>query len=93
MQHTPGPLKFHPETGQIAGTRPLAVCKVWRTGNETQYEGNGYLFAAAPELLAALKRVWADWQAVPEDVQVPDEINDGATWLLVEMAIAKAEGR
>lgn len=42
---------------------------------------HAHLIAAAPELLAALKRVYHDWDGEPEDM------------LHVQAAIAKAEGR
>jgi hypothetical protein len=42
------------------------------------------LFAAAPDMLAALKSVYASWMAASEDFFIDDD--------LVARAIAKAEG-
>lgn len=45
------------------------------------------------ELLRVLKRILADWESVPEDAQVPDEINDNDHWDAVRAVIAQTEGK
>ena len=66
--------------GQPSGERYM-VAKVW-AGDDGDYEGTARLVAAAPELLAALKR-----RAERRDAFDDDE------WQDVLRLIAKAEGR
>jgi hypothetical protein len=45
---------------------------------------------AAPDLLAALKQIVADWDSVDPFVEVPDEINIDRHWNAARAALAKA---
>jgi hypothetical protein len=45
---------------------------------------------AAPDLLAALKQIVADWDSVDPFVEVPDEINIDGHWNAARAALAKA---
>jgi hypothetical protein len=76
----------------------IAECHYWspkRLGqpDREEAEANARLIAAAPELLAALKALIIDWDAIDSDAQVPEEINDNAHWKAARAAIAKVEGR
>lgn len=46
---------------------------------------------AAEQLLAALKQIVADWDSVPEDDPLPDEINDTDHWDAARAALRAAE--
>ncbi|MES2342351.1 MAG: hypothetical protein V4597_11780 [Pseudomonadota bacterium] len=59
-----------------------------RTLDEAQ--ANARLIAAAPDLLATLRQLVADWDSVDERAQVPDEINDDDHWAAARAAIARA---
>jgi hypothetical protein len=107
MTHTPGPwiAEFFPNDDEDG---PAAEGDVYYTGeffrvldvddDPVEYislsrASNARLIAAAPEMLEALKTILADWEAIPEDEQVPDEINVNEHWDAVRAAIAKAEGK
>lgn len=51
------------------------------------------LISAAPDLLAALTKVLTEWDSIPANQPVPEEVNNDDTWSAVRAAIAKAEGR
>lgn len=53
---------------------------------------NARLCSAAPDLLAALQQIVADWDSVDERVQVPDEINQDDHWDAARAVIRKALG-
>jgi len=62
MKHTPGPWKQHPyEKKAIVGDRGDKVthdiAHICQTGKQATIEANARLIAAAPEMLAALKRI------------------------------------
>lgn len=48
---------------------------------------------AAPSLLKALERIVTAWESVPEDAQVPEEINVNELWDQARDAINQAYGR
>lgn len=84
-KHTPGPLTVRPAdgrykivtaTGELVGTA--------EGGNRDSDEANGRLFAAAAELLEALKAVLRDARFVGTDLSALRLANE---------AIAKAEGK
>ena len=86
-EHTKGPWAVNPTSAQVdafVGVKPLPICQLlWPTDERTEAEteANAHLIAAAPDLLAALKRivVVADRATVEFD--------------RARAAIAKAEGR
>jgi hypothetical protein len=45
------------------------------------------------ELERALREVWAAWNRVPVDAQVPDEINDHRMWGLVMSVLLRGAGK
>lgn len=103
-KHTPGPWAatrwqlFEPLCGvQIAVSandrRAIALTGLEGDKDEAESRANARLIAAAPELLAALKQIRADWAAIGDERQAPDEINVNEHWDAVDAAIAKAEGR
>jgi hypothetical protein len=80
---------WHVETH--VGGRRVATLSEFPT--EADARAWAYLLAAAPDLLAALKRIVAAWESIDQDTQVPDEINDDDAWIRAATAIARAEGR
>jgi hypothetical protein len=60
--------------------------------SQREADSNARLIAAAPCLLAALKQLVADWESVPENARVPDEINTDEHWDAARSAIKKAMG-
>jgi hypothetical protein len=89
MSHTPGPWKLQLQAGArmvISPTgyhgKPSTICYCWPVTGEYGETANARLIAAAPELLAALKRVkdtGVFFGAIPQG--------------MVDAAIAKAEGQ
>lgn len=84
MMHTPGPWKAR-DTDNGIEVDPVcdAINATYNRDHEKmvlEARANAALIAAAPDLLAALKTVVAKWDSIPEDVQVPDEINDDDDW-------------
>jgi len=104
MTHTPGPWKFDAATGEILyndGQLPLPQVATVQSDNTQveQYEADGNLIAAAPDLLAALKEI-AAWDTEPNDVEDPDNEHEqgyaaGRRYCarMARAAVAKAEGR
>ena len=104
MPHTPGPWEVHhwgDNEGDIHGSDGKVVC-VMRDGatpQEEDWEGDARLIAAAPDLLAALKRMRevfeqlsdGDWRSL--DATYVDQLiaSDGLRGC--DKVIAKAEGR
>ena len=87
MGHTPGPWSFDGDyVESLALLKPLSVATLADCGHST--EGNGILIAAAPELLAALKRLLPLWE---ESIGWEEDYMDMADD--ARAAIAKAEGR
>lgn len=80
--HTPGPYGYRPDRTIAAAGAPLARCYADR--NEA---ANGQLFAAAPELLAALETLV--WQVERTD-DLPEEVEGMLSD--ARAAIAKAKG-
>ena len=103
MPHTPGPWEVHhwgDNEGDIHGSDGKVVC-VMRDGatpQEEDWEGDARLIAAAPDLLAALKRMRevfeqlsdGDWRSL--DATYVDQLiaSDGLRGC--DKVIAKAEG-
>ena len=84
----PGPYHFT-DQGYIsiwAKGRPSLATLDMRFVSINEYKAMGHLFAAAPELLAALKRVTE--QLARENHEDQDE-----AWVQARAAIRKAEGR
>ena len=87
MGHTPGPWSFDGDyVESLALLKPLSVATLADCGHST--EGNGILIAAAPELLAALKRLLPLWEESIGWEKCYMGMADDA-----RAAIAKAEGR
>jgi hypothetical protein len=96
--HTPGPLGFHDNFLTVfqiyrapLGTNAVAKCLTERDGGgcsapREEAIANGHLFAAAPEMYAALKAFVEDWTELGGKVR-------GSTLDSIDAAIAKAEGR
>lgn len=95
--HTPGPWAVNPIKAQVdafATGDPVAVCQMlWPTEERTEAEteANGRLVAAAPDMLAALKRSAAILQMAASDGKKPSINNLNGIVTLVREAIAKAE--
>lgn len=57
--HTPSPWTFDPATGAVSTSNAKTVCYVSTIGTKTDAfdvaKANGFVLAAAPELLAALQ--------------------------------------
>ena len=96
-------IKDDPGHWQIDGPTPMGLNNtmpytVADTSNRNycispeEDKANALLIAAAPDLLELLKQIQAAWLSIPENVQVPDELNSDYFWLMVKDAIAKAEG-
>lgn len=81
--HTPGPWNAEPMTGRGAWVKGSSGEWAALSCGDTDAtaEANARLIAAAPDLLAALKKIVFDWDGEPEDMIEAQE------------AIAKAEGR
>ena len=95
--HTPGPwtveeygdedapaLVIHKNTE----TRVCFMATPGSHGDPAKIEADAHLIAAAPELLAALKQLVADYQDVPD----PTDEDGQAVFDTARAAIAKAEG-
>lgn len=100
--HTPGPWAYDKDSNEIFSCNEAHGCG-WVAlvkGNDSngqplpgeERHGNARLIAAAPELLDALKSLFADWVTlVGEDLK--EQSDDVALlWKCCEAAIAKAEG-
>src|ERR1700689_1754334 len=101
--HTPGPWRVWHHDMQSGGpaiTNRDGLVSIARAnylvrgqrGLIEQTVANANLIAAAPELLAALMQIVADWDNVDPNVQVPDEINVDDHWEAARDAIVKALG-
>ena len=88
MSHIPGPWEvFNSHTGLwvMDSAEQGAICKIeWCLEDEA----NARLIAAAPELLAALKRMWLYF-----GVRCDGTPRDWTVWREARAAIDKAEGR
>lgn len=88
MSHTHGPWEvFNSHSGIyiLDSAEQGAICKIeWCL----EAEANARLIAAAPELLAALKRMWLYF-----GVRCDGTPRDWTEWREARDAIAKAEGR
>jgi hypothetical protein len=104
MSHTPGPWEIHhygDNEGDIHGSDGTLVCMMREgdTAPDQDWSADARLIAAAPELLAAMKRMRevfeqlseGDWREL--DATYVDQLieNDGLHGC--DKAIAKAEGR
>jgi hypothetical protein len=96
--HTPGPWEID---GRVAGyvycrdRRGAVVACALSNGPRAQAEldANGRLIAAAPELLAALKRALGDMRTLlREGGGAPEEIERDDRVASLRAALAKAEG-
>lgn len=89
--HTPGPWYVNDdciEADGPEGPRDVTVAVVHLNAS---IDADARLIAAAPELLEALKSLFADWvMLVGEDLR-NDEV--ALLWKCCEDAVAKAEGR
>ena len=84
--HSPRPWKFirRREIDQpdlVVDAEGFTVCEVWRTHEDTPYEANGNLMAAAPDMLEALENLENDNDHMP-----------ATAWQLIQNAIRKAKG-
>jgi hypothetical protein len=86
MSHTLGPWEFI-DDGVMAGDVEVAIAPLRDDLNPTEWQANGRLLAAAPELLAACK---AFVQSFEKSLQL--EKTDVAL-RLAKASIAKAEGQ
>lgn len=100
MAHTQGPWFVHRKPGfsrLFIGSDSYDVAELCHAGFESAEYSNAALIAAAPELLAALKRllslmpgqVWNEMAV--HATGGPDEVNQAAD--MAAAAISKAEGR
>ena len=83
-KHTPGPWWYQEKSDaytHIIRAGESRYLGSFSQSDNPEVEANARLAAAAPDLLAALKRIDHDWDGEPEDMQEARE------------AIAKAEGR
>lgn len=60
VKHTPGPLTYGEDTREVYGPNGNPLCEIYDTaealeGDDPEADANGYLFAAAPDLLSACK--------------------------------------
>lgn len=95
MAHTPGPwrLEFGDTIYSANNPKPIATVE----NDVAEYEANGDLIKAAPDLLAALKWL-ADSASASQESQSPEarEWYAKDVWHGIELArdaIAKAEGK
>lgn len=88
MNHTPGPFivrhDYNEDTTFITESHGIDLAQVFRL---PEYENNSALFAAAPDLLAALTTIQAFSWSLPRSLREDDR------WKIVDTAIAKAEGK
>lgn len=76
------PLPWHIEESSIIRSGGKSLAKTYRggQGNILADTDAAYIVHAAnayPKLIKALRKIIAGWNAIPEDTQVPDSINDG----------------
>lgn len=97
MAHTPGPLWVVPGgpgkyfvVADATDVHGVIVDGEYTVVARGCTAADAALFAAAPDLLAALRQLIADWDAVPESLSVPDAINENDHWAAARAAIAKA---
>ena len=91
--HTPGPWQLHKSDDTLViGTDGREVAEACGDYTEEaewpRMEANARLIAAAPELLAALKRAESHFGMLPSGMDEP-----GSVMAEIRAAIAKAEGR
>lgn len=92
-QHTPGPWFYDPGFGEVVtAERKTPVSAALYVASETIVaesvtRANGLLIAAAPDLLAALKRT------LPYVHDYAPQVDSWADFEVAQAAIAKAEGR
>jgi hypothetical protein len=104
MTHTPGPWEIHhygDNEGDIHGSNGTLVCMMREgdTAPDQDWSADARLIAAAPELLAALKRMRevfeqlseGDWRRL--DATYVDQLIESDGLHGCDQAIAKAEGR
>lgn len=100
MSHTPGPWQWDPPDEEIhygmiihehdLGTIDIAIVEPGPLGDETQWEANATLIAAAPELLEALDALLRHHQTAAFAAHdIPDR---GPEARRAHTAIAKARG-
>ena len=102
-KHTPGPWEgsytFRPgSVGPIAVIGPDPECReiatLPRKGNQERQEADAALIAAAPDMLAALRELVAEWDAERAEQDSPQtgyrEDTPGVEW--ARLAIRKATG-
>ena len=92
-KHTPGPWNLDKRQEKLMGANGQSIV-VWNSGlsfgNRTEEaEANARLIAAAPELLAALKKAYA---FAVQQSRAPQDPADALTLEIIE-AIVRAEGR
>lgn len=96
-KHTPGPWEVF--RGTIIGHKGAVVVKRrddfdWvatvQSSNVPEFEANAHLIAVAPELLAELKCLVAQVEAVLKDAKILEEFFELS---LAKAVIAKAEGK
>ncbi len=100
-EHTPGPWEWYWRVNDdnleadcgvlsdVKSGRARSICRCPRFEAEDQWRANARLIAAAPDLLAALKKIEEHWGGTPEDLMLPPL----SLMFDVRQAIAKADGR
>lgn len=86
--HTPGPWVIQDRHFVVAGAWPLGatICEVENNPADKISQANARLIAAAPDMLAVLKELWAQPRVVSQGERPSED------WLMrAHAAIAKAE--
>ena len=95
--HSPGPWLYHPVILDVTDAEGFSLMELYDQGRRGVTRANGFLIAAAPDLLQAVKDAKEYIKAT-----VRDEMKHGVSFLesdplamarLFGRAIAKAEGR
>jgi len=92
--HTPGPWTLDPGECVVYDVPvKLGVAKVLTfAGTAEEHLANGYLIAAAPQLLFACKELFSDRELFSSLSRVYGEERAGTLWALFKAAIDLAEG-
>lgn len=95
VRHTPGPWTFTPAVNLAAsfwiGTDNECVACSYGYADQPRNIANAHLIAAAPDLLAALKRLLGKFENCARRAGNDDEVIADAT-AFARAAVAKAEG-
>ena len=96
-EHTPEPWAYDPVSNIVIGPNDYWVADLHDWGDaavEEETKANGYLVAAAPELLTALEELmgWGKLLAAAGLEELNESMKSDPAWIEARASIAKAKG-